>query len=67
MSAVMKKGGFKPGETREIKRKRGGVGKQGNSGPAGGTKPAKRHYRALADMAARAGVVNGVRKSKRAK
>lgn len=64
MSACMHKGPWKTGESHEIKRKRGGVGKISNSGPANGTKPAKKHYRALAAMAAAHGVVNGKRKSK---
>lgn len=66
--ALMHKGDWKPGESKERWRKRGGTGKQGNSGPAGRKlRPAARHYRALADMAASYGVVNGKRKNPRKK
>jgi hypothetical protein len=65
MSAVMHKGPWKEGESKIILRKRGGGVNSGNSGPAGRKmKPAARHYRALAEMAARYGVVNGKRKTK---
>lgn len=66
MSAVMHKGPWKDGESRVILRKRGGAVRGGNNGPTGRKmKPAPRHYRALAEMAASHGVVNGKRKTKR--
>lgn len=68
--ALMHKGPWKEGADKEIWRKRGSVkgGNGGNSGPAGRKmKPAAKHYRALAAMAAAHGVVNGVRKAGRKK
>lgn len=47
----------------QVKQKRGGTGGSSNSGPAGRKlRPAAKLYRALADMAASYGVVNGVKK-----
>lgn len=66
MSAVTHKGPWKPGESKVILRKRGGGVNSGNSGPAGRKmRAAGKHYRALADMAAAHGVVNGRKKSGR--
>lgn len=60
----LNKGEWKPGQSREIKIRRGGKVNTDNSGPAGWKlSSAARHYRALADMAAARGVVGGKRKT----